>query len=116
MRNATILGILAASLLTVSCDSYENSASVSDVTKEEVIVLETTKKSEDISSINIKGRGQIDGEATIVLMLNGEPYKTETLKDEVQFSWDGDWYSNTAEIRYTPVQVNSGDLTLEYSF
>jgi hypothetical protein len=44
----------------------------------------------EVYGINIRGSGNIDGEATISLILNEEPYKTEKLKGLVSFNWGGD--------------------------
>ena len=50
------------------------------------------------------------------MLLGGEPYKVKKLSGKVNFEWGGDWYSETAEIRYEPVKVRSGRLILHYRF
>jgi hypothetical protein len=103
-------------LLAAACASYDQSARIADVRKAETIILENTGRSGNVHAIGIRGSGEIRGEATVTLMLNGKPYKTETLSGPVRFKWGGDWYSNTAEIRYEPGEVSSGELVIEYRF
>jgi hypothetical protein len=95
---------------------YDRSVKVVDVQKEEVVILKNSHSTNHVYGISIRGTGNIDGEASISLILNGEPYKTEMLKGKVRFDWGGDWYSDTAEIRYKPNNVNSGELLIEYKF
>ena len=117
MRNASaVLGVAALSLILAACVNYSRSVKVADVRKEEVIVLKHVYDSGHVYSIRIRGSGNIDGEATISLILNGEQYKTEKLHGAVSFKWGGDWYSDTAEIRYKPSSVNFGELLIEYQF
>jgi len=47
---------------------------------------------------------------------NEKPYKTEKLSGKVEFHWGGDWYADTAEIRYNPITVNSSQFKIIYSF
>jgi hypothetical protein len=49
-------------------------------------------------------------------MLEGKPYKTEKLENNFQITWSGDWYSETAEIRYEPINAKKGELVIEYRF
>lgn len=117
MRNTSLLfGTIVFSLIMTACANYDGSVKIADVRKEETIVLKNTHKPGYVYSINILGSGNLDGEATVSLILNGEAYKTEKLKGAVNFEWGGDWYSDTAEIRYQPGNVNSGELVIEYRF
>ena len=81
-----------------------------------MITLKNSNNQKHVYGIDIRGLGNIDGDATITLILNGKPYKTEKLRGGVSFKWGGDWYSDTAEIQYTPGYVNSGELVIEYKF
>ncbi len=111
-----IIGILAASFLVGSCANYDSSVKVSDVRKEEVVVLKYQNDSTHVTGINIRVTGKVNGGATISLMLDGKPYKKEELNGGVNIKWGGDWYSDTAELRYIPRKVNSGELLIEYKF
>jgi hypothetical protein len=89
---------------------------LSDATQAETIILEKESKQGYIHSWSVAGDGNIDGEAEIVLMLNGNPYHTEKLSGAVDFEWSGDWYSDEAEIIYTPTSITGGSLSLSYKF
>jgi len=89
---------------------------VADVTKPETITLTKESGQGNIHSFSITGSGQIDGNATITIFLNGKPYKIEQLSDRVHFHWGGDWYSDSAEIKYEPLSVKVGSLVLKYRF
>ena len=84
--------------------------------RQERLLLSSKHKSDTVHGIRIKGFGNIEGRASISLILNGKPYRTEALSGEVDFYWSGDWYSDTAEILYQPADVASGTVTLRYEF
>jgi hypothetical protein len=99
-----------------SCAKYPHEVKLADVQTPQVIVLKKEPNAGNIHGIGIRGRRNLDGEAHVSLMLNGNPYKTERLNAKVSFSWIGDWYSETADIRYEPINVKSGELIVEYQF
>ena len=66
--------------------------------------------------MEIRGSGRIDGKARIVLMLNGAPYKTADIDGKINFAWGGDWYADSMELRYQPLEVRSGELAMDYYF
>ena len=90
--------------------------SIKDVTKSEIVTLKKNSSQRCIYAIRIQGRGSIAGKAEIQLMLNGEIYKKEELSGKIDFAWGGDWYSDTAEIRYIPHSVTVGSVSLKYDF
>ena len=89
---------------------------VVDVTKAETIVLKKASGQGPVHSLSVTGSGEIQGDAEISLILNGGQYKTEKMSGKVDFRWGGDWYSDHAEIRYTPTSVTGGSLKLNYEF
>jgi len=89
---------------------------LADVIKSETIVLKKSAGQGAIHSLSVIGSGELHGDAEIILILNGGPYKTEKLSGKVDFRWGGDWYSDEAEIRYTPTSVTGGSLKLKYDF
>ena len=103
-------------LLIVGCGASKQEYRIPDITKPEMITLNKHNNQGNIYSISISGRGQIDGEATISLILNGKPYKIKRLSGSILFQWVGDWYSNSAEIQYEPLAVKNGNLSLTYHF
>jgi hypothetical protein len=92
------------------------SVSVSDVRQGETLVLGTKTGNPYTHGITIRGSGEIDGDATISLLLNGEQYKVAKLNGRIDFEWGGDWYSETAEVRYEPTNVQAGKVVLHYIF
>lgn len=110
-----VITCLAVAVLLSGCGGTRTH-DVADVTKAEVIVLKNTPGQGPVHSLSVTGFGEIQGDAEISLILNGDPYKTEKLSGKVEFQWGGDWYSDQAEIRYTPTSVTGGTLKLRYGF
>lgn len=106
---------IALSVLLAAC-SASSVANVPTVTEPAVITLKANPGSGSVVSLQIEGDGSIDGFALIELMLNGKPYRTERLQGSVAFTWGGDWYAPTAEVRYRPENVQGGRLQLRYRF
>ena len=98
------------------CSIGSRTHDVADVKKAEVIVLTKKPGQGAVHSLSVVGHGEIDGNATISLILHGGPYKTEDLSGKVEFRWGGDWYSDQAEVRYTSGTVAGGKLRLKYKF
>jgi hypothetical protein len=102
--------------LGASCSPFEETAPIADLTQTTIIKLVSSNPEKHVVSLQIRGAGSIDGTAQIELMLDGKPYRSEQLQGPVSFSWGGDWYSPTAEIRYRPSNVRGGKLSLDYRF
>ena len=111
----TLFAALLIGLLT-GCGLGHRTQPVTDVTKAETITLKKNTGQGHIYYLTITGSGEIQGTAEISLIENGKPYRTEKLSGPVKFEWKGDWYSDTAEIRYEPKSVTGGNLRLEYRF
>jgi hypothetical protein len=115
-------GLLLAALLAIAVwflcapDILMPSVTITDVRQPGSLVLGKETGNAYTHGITIRGSGEIDGEATISLLLNGKPYKVAKLRGKVNFEWGGDWYSETAEIRYQPANVQSGKVVLQYRF
>jgi hypothetical protein len=99
-----------------SCFSGSQNYEIKDVTRPEVVILEKEYKQENVHAIAISGKGHISGKATLILILNEKPYKTLNLSGKINFQWNGDWYSDTAEIVYRPLSVDVGQLQITYRF
>ena len=89
---------------------------MTNVKEPRTISLEHSISNSSIYALSIEGSGYIDGVATMVLILNGDSYRAERISGTVDFAWGGDWYSDLAEIRYVPIDVTSGSITLHYEF
>ncbi len=112
----TALLTLLFPLAITACVKYNQSLTFTNVQKKQIIELKTKTKDELVHGISIKVTGHIEGEAKIILMSGGKPYRTEAITGKVKVRWDGDWYSDTAEIHYEPTNVKSGELLFEYFF
>lgn len=67
--------------------------------------------------MTLKGSGSINGKARIQRILHdGGLYDDETIEGTFSFAWGGDWYSDTAEIRYIPDNVTEGTVKFNYRF
>jgi hypothetical protein len=77
-------------VLFLGCDSGVRTFDISDITKSETITLVKHQGQGAIYSLFIKGEGRIQGNAEIILILNGAPYKTKHLSGPVDFHWEGD--------------------------
>jgi hypothetical protein len=89
---------------------------VKDVRQPETLVLGEETGNPHTHGIYIRGSGEVVGDATITLLLGGKPYKVAQLSGKVDFEWGGDWYSETAEARYEPGDVQSGKVVIYYRF
>jgi hypothetical protein len=102
--------------MVLSCSTDEQTARIADVQIKEKLILKKLDSQGNIHSLIITGKGHLNGIAEIALVLDGKQYKTEHLFGEVEFVWDGDWYSDVATIEYLPSTVERGHLTVEYRF
>jgi hypothetical protein len=87
-----------------------------DMTRPQVIELHKKPGQRLICSMGVRGSGGLNGNARIVLMLNGAPYKVADMEGKISFSWGGDWYADSMELHYQPINVRSGELTIKYYF
>lgn len=102
--------------LLAGCRDSTNDLAITALDQKQEILLEKDPAQGNIHGISIRGSGKLGGEARISLLLDGKPYKVETLSGPIDFKWGGDWYSDEAEILYEPIHVTSGQLILQYSF
>lgn len=90
--------------------------SVADITQGEVITIRKLPSQDNIHAIRIRIRGKIDGNALIQLILNKEPYKEAQLRGPIDVKWEGEWYSDEAQIIYTPLSQPTGEIKIVYQF
>ncbi|KEF41963.1 MAG: hypothetical protein ER33_08170 [Cyanobium sp. CACIAM 14] len=105
---------LSAALLA-SCQPAPDETVLADVTHPATITFRAASAG-DVHAIEISGSGSIDGVARIELLLDGKPYRSLDVHDKVAFRWRNDWYSREAVVRYTPLRVRGGSLTLRSRF
>lgn len=112
-----VIILLAAAVIVIATRATSApGVSVRDVRHAESLILGQESGNSHPWGIWIEGSGHVDGEATISLLLHGQPYKVERVRGRVEFEWGGDWYAETATVRYEPVNVRSGTVVLRYRF
>ncbi len=104
-------------ILLIACAKVlDQQTEIKDVRKIETIILSKKTSQGNIRGIKIKISGTLEGESKISLILNNREYKTKKLKDNFSFNWGGEWYSDTAEIIYQPINTKNGTVTINYEF
>lgn len=106
----TICTLILLSLLT-GC-SHKQAVQVSDVSKPETLILKPSQgqRATHIYGISLRFYGHIDGEATIT----GTNVLTQKLTGAFDLKTGGDWYSDSCQLQYTPTNVRSGKVIIEY--
>jgi hypothetical protein len=102
-------------ILLASCQPPQQETNLADATRPATITLRAGSPGH-VHAIDIAGSGSIDGVARIELLLNGRRYRSVELADKVAFRWRNDWYSREAVVRYAPLRVRRGSITLSYRF
>jgi hypothetical protein len=85
---------------------------VSDVSKAQTILLKADPRQSHIYHISLRFRGQIDGRASI----SGKNVVTQSLQGKFDAATGGDWYTKTCELEYSPTNVHSGHMIIEFEF
>lgn len=110
MKHFHPLLVVCLLLAVTGCQRQVGQAvSVADTTQLELISIRKLSSQENIHGIRVRIRGKIDGSATIQLMLNKEPYKEAQLHGPINIEWETDWYSDEAQILYTPLSLTWRD-------
>ena len=101
-------------LATLTGCSQKHTVQVSDVSRPETITLKASRgqNATHISGIWLRFRGQIDGDATI----SGTNVLTQKLTGTFDLKTGGDWYSDSCQLQYSPTNVHSGQVIIEYEF
>lgn len=111
--------LLAALVLacTTSCGRYRDTVLIPDAGRPAEVTLHAREGQTQIVSLDVKGVADIQGDATIELLLHGASYKRVQLHGHTTFTWGGDWYTPDAIVRYAPASPSTkGSITLEYRF
>ena len=112
MRMRIICTLILLAMLT-GC-SHKQTVQVGNVSKPETIVLKASRgqSATHITGISLRFHGQIDGEATIT----GTNVLTQKLTGTFNLKTGGDWYSDSCKLQYSPTNVHSGQVVIEYEF
>lgn len=100
----------------LAADPSEGSIAIRDVAKAETLKMGGQLGLGNTHQLTIHVSGVVDGTATISnpLALPGE--SPATISGAVELRWSGDFYSDAAEIRYSPQDVRGGNLAVTYQF
>mgnify|MGYP006426690749 CR=1 FL=1 len=99
-----------------SCTTNTQLYQLSNPTENQQLLLRKKIISKPTSGLLIMGKGYIDGEARITLLLDGEVYKTKIVSGNVRFQWRENWRGNRAILRYQPARVTEGNLRFSVTF
>ena len=101
-------------LAVITGCSHKQTVQVGDVSKPETIVLKASRgqSTTHIYGISLRFHGQIDGDATIT----GKNVTTQKLSGTFDLKTGGDWYSDSCQLQYSPTNVHSGQVIIEYEF
>ena len=93
---------------------HKHTVQVADVTKPETIILKASRgqRATHIYGISLRFHGQIDGDA----MITGTNVLTQKLTGAFVLKTGGDWYSDSCQLQYSPTNVHSGQVIIEYEF
>ncbi len=116
VMNTVSLSLLCLGIVLAGSGCSKRTVEVRDVTKPEVLVLRKTPSQGAIHRIRINGAATLDGEARVQLIQNGAVYKDQLVNGRSEFQWEGDWYTDQAEVRYIPASVSKGSVVLRYDF
>jgi hypothetical protein len=94
--------------------SHRQTAQVSDVTKPETIVLKPspTQVATNMTRINLRFHGKLDGDATITW----KHHDPVSLTGEFDAKTGGSDFSGSCQLDYFPGSVRSGMVIIEYEF
>lgn len=107
--------MVTVAFATGAC-SMQRELRIADVTRSETLILNKRTVQGSVHALRIVGVGTIQGTAEVQWMLNSDVYRRVTISGPFRFELEGDWYSDTAEVRYLPNGVSSGSVAITYEF
>lgn len=84
--------------------------------KSEKIVIKIDEDSKYPFSMDLKMTGKINGVGILSFQWtdNDTSYKKDTIVDNFNVEYKGDWYSDSCIIKYEPISGTKGDLIIDY--
>jgi hypothetical protein len=111
-----VVAVFLVPTLTIGYLQLPQWERIPDVTKASELVLYPRKHQKQVYAIDVHVYGQIEGEAELVWLEGGKPYRVFKLSGAVKARFGGDWYGDEIHLVYRPVHVTGGSLKLRYSF
>ena len=69
-----------------------------------------------VDSLEVAVDGQIKGRAEIQLWRGEKMEQSRRIQDDVHVKLGGEWYSDSAKIKYLPFEVTGGSIRVRYAF
>lgn len=112
-----IIILIVLFIVFSGCHVYEQKVEIENAAVSDALVLKKNSAQENIHKLTIWVRGDLDGKASLSLMLDGKIYNATELSGKFDLKmYSGDWYSDSAELLYKPTGVKSGNVKLIYTF
>jgi len=99
-----------------SCTTRTQLHQLSNPTENQQFLLRKRFVGKPTSGLLIMGKGYVDGEARIALVLEGKVYKTRVVSGNVKFQWRENWRDDRAILRYQPLSVTEGNFRFSVTF
>ncbi|MDR9402103.1 MAG: hypothetical protein RI580_01565 [Halothece sp. Uz-M2-17] len=99
-----------------SCTTRTQLHQLSNLSENQQLLLRKRLVGKPTYGLLIMGKGYINGEARIALVLDGKVYQTKVISGKVQFQWRENWRDHRAIVRYQPVSVSDGNLRFSVTF
>ena len=106
-----IICTLILLVVIVGC-SHKHTVQITDVSKPETIILKPSRVQITSGGIGLHFYGQIDGDATI----SGTNISPQELRGTFDLKTAKEWYSDRCLLQYSPTNVHSGHVIIEYEF
>jgi hypothetical protein len=111
---------LAISLFLIlslaSCTTRTQLHQLSDLSDNQQLLLRKRLVRQPTYGLLVLGKGYINGEARISLLLDGKVYQTKVVSGNVKFQWRENWRDSRAILRYQPRSVTDGNLRFSVTF
>ena len=112
MNKNVIIILLLFSIF--ACNQTE-SFQITDLSVKKEFLLKP--ESDKNYSIRLEFKGNVNGKSSISLESNSSGFKKELeVSGEIDTVFNFDWYQEKGKIVYEPIEVNSGELWIKYTF
>ena len=111
------IALLPLSIVLTAChDTPNQRITLERVLTPQIIPLHKPPSPKATTGLTIHVTGDLDGTATLSLMLNAKAYKNRRLQKDFTFTWRSEWYDDNATLIYRPLKVHKGRIDITYRF
>jgi hypothetical protein len=80
-----------------------------------LISFHIDKEAQYPHSMDLTMNGEIDGVGILSFGWSDTVfYRTDTIIDNFRIDYNADWYSDTCFVRFIPIEMTNGNLTIDY--